>query len=432
MFLYIDPGTGSMLFTILIGVLGAGIYLLRNVFSKIKFIFTGGKRASGDDGRADFAVFTDSKRYWNVFKPIMDEMERRGQKVLYLTASPDDAALNENYEHITAKFAGEGNKAFARMNMLKADVVLSSTPGLDVYQWKRSRDVSCYVHIPHAASDITIYRMFGIDYYDAVMVSGDYQREQIRKLEALRGLPEKDVPLIGITYMDEMKKRLDSAPPIEKTGRTVLLAPSWGPSSIFSKYGGRIIDALVKTDNNIVIRPHPQSFTSENEMLDALIEKYPESDRLIWDRSTDNFEVLRRADILISDFSGVIFDFMLVFDKPVIYADTEFDTSVYDAWWLDEELWTFKTLEKTGVKLNENDFDDIGRIIDSCIDSETFGAERERARMETWANIGSAASLAADYLIAMREKVVTTREKDAEKTAKKQKTNAEKHKAEGR
>ena len=45
--------------------------------------------------------------------------------------------------------------------------------------------------------------------------------------------------------------------------------------------------------------------------------EYPESDRLEWNRDTDNFNVLNRSDILISDFSGVIFDFSLVYDKPV-------------------------------------------------------------------------------------------------------------------
>ena len=43
MTLYIDPGTGSMLFTILLGVIGAGIYSLRMLFIKIKFAISGGK-----------------------------------------------------------------------------------------------------------------------------------------------------------------------------------------------------------------------------------------------------------------------------------------------------------------------------------------------------------------------------------------------------
>ena len=129
---YIDPGTGSMLFTILIGVLGAAIYALRNAFMKIRFYFSGGKKEKVSDTNIPIAIFTDSKRYWNVFEPICDELEKRGQKAVYLTASPDDPALARGYEHVQCEFVGEGNKAFAKLNMLKADIVLSSTPGLDV------------------------------------------------------------------------------------------------------------------------------------------------------------------------------------------------------------------------------------------------------------------------------------------------------------
>ena len=41
MLLYIDPGTGSMLFTILIGVISAAIYMLRNSWVKLKVVFSG-------------------------------------------------------------------------------------------------------------------------------------------------------------------------------------------------------------------------------------------------------------------------------------------------------------------------------------------------------------------------------------------------------
>ena len=37
MLLYIDPGTGSMLFTILIGVISAGIYGIRGFIMKLKY-----------------------------------------------------------------------------------------------------------------------------------------------------------------------------------------------------------------------------------------------------------------------------------------------------------------------------------------------------------------------------------------------------------
>lgn len=406
MFLYIDPGTGSMLFTILVGVLSAAIYLFRAAFLKLRFLIGGGKVENSAKGRIPFAIFTDDKRYWNVFKPICDEMEKRGETLSYLTASPDDPALNESYKYVKPEFIGEGNKAFAKMNTLKADIVLSSTPGLDVYQWKRSRDVYCYLHIPHASNDITLYRMFGIDYFDAVLLSGEYQRKQIRALESLRSLPEKDLPLVGITYMDSMRKRLMDSGALPPHRTTVLLAPSWGPSAIFSKYGSKIIEALLHTDYKIIIRPHPQSFTSEKKLIEELMSKFPNSEKLVWDRSVDNFEILRESDILISDFSGIIFDFALVFDKPVIYADTSFDKGPYDAWWLQEELWTFKTLPKIGTQLKLDDPDEIGRIIEKSLYSSKLKDGRDNARKETWHNIGNAASSVSDYMIETRNNIL--------------------------
>ncbi len=128
LFMYIDPGTGSMLFTILIGVLSAGYYFLRNSFMKMKFKISGGNIKEQDEGRIPYAIFTDSKRYLTIFKPICDEMEKRGEKLVYLTAEKDDPLLNEKYEHVRTEFLGEGNRAYARMNMLKADIVLSTTP----------------------------------------------------------------------------------------------------------------------------------------------------------------------------------------------------------------------------------------------------------------------------------------------------------------
>ena len=97
MFLYIDPGTGSMLFTILIGVLSAAIYAFRDVLVKLKFVLSGGNVKRSDDAPIPFVFFTDSKRYWSIFKPLCDEMERRGEQVLYLTAESDDPLFNEKY-----------------------------------------------------------------------------------------------------------------------------------------------------------------------------------------------------------------------------------------------------------------------------------------------------------------------------------------------
>ena len=331
-----------------------------------------------------------------------------------MTASPDDPALKNPYEHIKGEFIGENNKAFAKLNFLNATLVLSTTPGLDVYQWKRSKKVQYYVHMLHAANEIAGYRMFGTDYYDALLLSGEYQVRDVRYLESIRNLPEKEIVKIGIPYLDEMYARLHKAQNADiksgKKERTVLLAPSWGKSAILSKFGERIIDVLIETGYSIIIRPHPQSFTSEREMLDTLMEKYPNSEKLEWNRDNDNFEVLKRADILISDFSGVVFDFSLVHEKPVIYTDTKFDKGPYDAWWLKTPYWTFTALPRIGQELNEENLDSLKEMIDSCLSDEKYAQGRQEVIRETWEHRGEGTQRAVDYILSKYEQLKSAEE----------------------
>ena len=375
--LYIDPGTGSMLFAILIGAIGVARFVLKGVFVKLKFLFTGGRQTDTDDDTIPLVIFSDDRRYWQTFEPVVRELDSRSFDV------------------------GEGNKAFAKLNFLKATVLLSTTPGLDVYQWKRSRDVRYYVHLPHGANDATTgYRSFGLDFYDAVLLSGKYQETAMRKLEQLRGESEKEAVLVGVPYMDEMVRRLAACPELPPHPRTVLVAPTWGASSIFSKYGAAFIDALLQTGYHVILRPHPQSFTADKELMDTLMSAFPDSDKLEWNRDPDNFEVLRRSDLMISDYSGVIFDFAFVFDKPVICADTEMNVDPLDAWWLGEPLWAVTALPRIGPRLTADRLGDLKALIDSAIDDPSYTASRHEARNETWMYPGEGSSRVADYLLA--------------------------------
>ena len=59
--LYIDPGTGSMLFAILIGIIGAVRYVIKIGMVKLKFILSGGKKVEGSNEKFPFVIFADSK-----------------------------------------------------------------------------------------------------------------------------------------------------------------------------------------------------------------------------------------------------------------------------------------------------------------------------------------------------------------------------------
>ncbi len=396
--LYIDPGTGSMLFTVFIGIISAAVYVARAVIIKIKNSVGAGKKIQADKNKIPIVIFSDHKRYFTTFKPICDELDKKGIRTVYMTMSPDDPALETRYENITAEFIGSGNDAFARMNLLNARIVLSTTPSIDVFQWKRSKDVDWYVHVLHSAGDVTMYRLFGIDYYDAILTSGKFQEDEVRALEKMRNLPAKELYRAGIPYMDEMLKRAKTYERKQGDVPTVLLAPTWGEYGLLNRYGEELIRSLVDTGYNIVIRPHPQSFTADKDIIDGLMSKFPESDKLHWNRDNDNFEALADSDIMISDFSAVNFDYAFVFDKPLIYSNTGFTKNLYDAWRFEEDPWNVATPRRIGIELTKENIPNLKQIIDDSIGNTSLDEARNEAKNETWCNIGSSAAVIADYL----------------------------------
>ena len=262
---YIDPGTGSMLLTVILSLVTSAVFLCRGLLIKLKVKLSGGEIE--DTGKVPYTIFSDHKRYWNVFEPICDEFERREIPCVYLTGSEDDPVFSKEYKYVKAKFVGEGNKCFAALNTMRSYICLSTTPGLDVLQWKRSKNVDWYAHTYHALEDGLLYRMFALDFYDAILATGDIHYPVIRELEKLRNMPEKEIVTVGSTYMDRLQAQAQHYERKKNDVTTVLLAPSWGDSGILNKKGEPFIESLIQTGYKIIIRPHPQSKVSEKELL---------------------------------------------------------------------------------------------------------------------------------------------------------------------
>lgn len=382
--LYIDPGTGSMLFSVLIGATATLYFLARAVILKLKFIL-GGKKGAADKSAHTYVIYNEDKRYQNVFRPILEAFERHGTEVSYFTSFKDDDAFTAGYKFVKSEYIGEGNAAFARLNLLSADIVLATTPGLGVYQWKRSKNVKHYAHILHSPGDATMYRLFGIDYFDSVLLSGEYQKDDVRYLEKTRGIKEKDLPVVGCTYLDFYKERIEKIPAEEKHEFTVLLSPSWGPSGILAKYGERLLDPLLATGWNVIVRPHPQSKISEAEMLGRLSKKYEGNGNLIWDYETDNIYSMKKADIMISDFSGIIYDYTFLCDKPVMYVNADIELALYDAYDVPgQKPWQVNAVKDFGIELKEEQFPTIKEVIQNASDSEELARRRAKAKQTAW------------------------------------------------
>ncbi len=405
--LYIDPGTGSMLFSILIGAAATVFFLFRALLLKIKFILSGKKDGSAqvDSSYKPYVIYNEGNQYWNTFKPVVEEFEARKIPLEYLTSSKNDPVFDQKYNYVKAEFIGEGNSAFAKLNMLSAGVVLMTTPGLQVYQLKRSKNVKHYSHVLHMPNDATTYRLFGLDFFDSVLLTGDYQATDLRYLEEKRGINKKELVTVGCPYLDVYKQNIAEIPAEENHPFTVLVSPSWGDVGLLKKYGEKLLDPLSKTGWRIIVRPHPQSKKSEAEMLERLTARYKDNPNIVWDYERQNIFSLKKSDIMISDFSGIIFDYTFLCDKPVMYVNAGMDLRPYDAYDLDgKELWQYSVLRKFGTELKEEQFANIKEVIQSVSDSKELEEARHAAKAEAWMHEGEAGKNIADFMISKMEK----------------------------
>lgn len=399
MLLYIDPGTGSMLFSILIGAAATLFFLAKALLLKLKLLFAGKKGAELDKSYKKYVVYCEDKRYFTVFLPVAEEFEKRGIELTYFTGTEDDPIFEKGFKFVKPECIGTGNVAYAKLNMLSAGIVLMTTPGLQVYQLKRSKNVKHYSHIFHSCTDSTMYRLFGLDYFDSVLMTGDYQADDIRLLEKQRELPAKELVTVGCTYLDVLKEKIAAIPAEENHEFTVLVSPSWGKSALLGLYGEKLLDPLVKSGMRIIVRPHPQSRISEKDMLDRLHERYKDAQNLSWDNERDNIYSLKKADIMISDFSGIVYDYTFLCDKPVMYANAEMDLLPYDIYDTGHEPWAVTTLQEIGIPIKEEDFPNIAEVIKNASDSPELAQKRAKYKAEAWQHIGEAGKLTADYMI---------------------------------
>ncbi len=403
LFLYIDPGTGSMLFSILIGAAATLFFLGKAAWLKLKLLFTAKKNGVSkvaDSSFKKYVIYNEGLQYWNTFKPVCDEFEKRGIELTYYTSAEKDPCFEMGYKFVKPEFIGEGNLAFVKLNMLSAGIVLMTTPGLQVYQLKRSKNVKHYSHILHMPSDATTYRLFGLDYFDSILLTGDYQKEDIRFLEEQRGINKKQLVTVGCPYLDVYKKNIAEIPEEENHPFTVLVSPSWGNVGILKKYGEKLLDPLAATGWRIIIRPHPQSKKSEADMLERLEKHYAGNKNILWDYERQNIFSLKKADIMISDFSGILFDYTFLCDKPVLYVNAQMDLLPYDAYDLgDKKLWMYSSLEKFGKQLDEKDFENIKDVIQNMSDSNELAQARAKAKEEAWMYEGESGKRTADFMI---------------------------------
>jgi hypothetical protein len=357
--LYIDPGTGSLLISAIIGFVVSILYSVKGLFYKVSNLFLGAGGNTVFDFSDKIVFFSEGKAYWRVYKPVVLELINNKQNFVYLSADKDDEGLSISSEHVETHYIGNIRQAIFVLNILKAKMCVMTTPQLDVVALKRSKDVDHYCHIVHSPTVIHTYKKFAFDYYDSVLCSSESQINSLNYLEDQRNSTRKQLFKTGCTYYDVFLSKT------ENNGDSILLAPTWGDKSFFKSCGKEILRNLLEGGHKVVFRPHPQSWVSDKELLNDIVTSFSSNANLTIDKETGGEKAISQSKLLICDItSGMIFDMAFVYKKPVVAIRFDWKDGGYESSNLLKETAAIDLLKDVGDVINIEDVKDISAIVD--------------------------------------------------------------------
>ena len=185
---------------------------------------------------------------------------------------------------------------------------------------------------------------------------------------------------------------------------TVLLAPSYGAKGFLSHYDIGFAEKLAMHGFKLIFRPHPQSFKEESKIVQKVKVRLEKYSNIEWDINPDGTESFKKADILISDMSGVKIDFAFIYRKPFITLPVSLhnleDFEIADL----GGSWTEEALQEIGYQIKSNEIDKLDKIILKVLNEKTSILIEDFRNKHVY-NWGNASNVIAEYLINEHNKI---------------------------
>ena len=400
--LYLDPGTGSLLLYAIVGITTTVLFALRGFWYSMRSKLFLGKKGAVKE-MPDLVFQSEGGKYWQVFQPVLKALDKYDIKYGFVTPDKNDPVFTSGLKNVVAVCPGKELMTLSYMNRIKAKVVVSTTPQLDVYMLKRSKHVGKYVHLFHAPADIGMYEMYAFDNYDVMLCTGAYQKEALRSIEKNRHEKAKELLDTGCTYYDYMLEELKKLPQKQDEGLTVLYAPAWGERSSVVKYGTTVIDRLAEAGIRVIFRPHPQMYVSDKETIAEVEEKIKGNSLIELDRNRTAAASMARSHAMVTDISGVIFDYALLFEKPIFLVNAEYNLGGYDVIDIDGgKVWDVDKSKEITRIIKPEEIQNLASIVKSEMgNSDAYRDKIRKIKDEEIYNFGHAGETAAAQLVEM-------------------------------
>ena len=259
---------------------------------------------------------------------IIRELQNRDQKVCYLTSSKDDPILKNKNKNIRVFYIGDSE--IEKMNFflrLKAKMLIMTMPDLGSYHIKRSKEFPVhYIYTFHSMNSTHMeFQKGAFDEFDSIFCAGPYQVQELRATEQLYNLKRKNLVECGYGLLDKLIKLRSSFPEKKKllknNKKNILIAPSWGKQNLLELMGIELVKILLDAGYHVTVRPHPMTAKKSPKTIKQIKERFEKNPDFLLDTNTSSFEQLFSSYAIITDWSGIGYEYAFVCERPVIYVD---------------------------------------------------------------------------------------------------------------
>tara|TARA_B100001750_G_scaffold107398_1_gene84877 strand:- start:1945 stop:3099 length:1155 start_codon:yes stop_codon:yes gene_type:complete len=353
--------------------------------------------------------YLESEYDFIFFKPIVEKLTQEyDTKICYVTSSKTDPMLNCNDKNILPFYIGD---SVARSNFflnLEATIMVMTMPDLETLYIKRSKIYPVhYVYVFHSLSSTHyIYKKTAFDNFDTIFCTGNYQITEIQEREKKFNLKKKKLVKHGYVMLDALINEVQNTN-IKKNisnNKVVLVAPSWGANGLIETKGQEIVQILLDSGFDVILRPHPVTLKKSNKIIQKIEKEFKGNLNFKLETDIRNTESFFLSDCMISDWSGVAIEYAFAFKKPILYVDTPQKINNPECDQINLVPLEEKIRSQIGEVLSLSQLSLIPSKINQFLQSQNkFKEKIQKSREETVFNVGNSGEQGAKYLLELKK-----------------------------
>ena len=359
-------------------------------------------RAVRQDPRS-LVFYSEGATYTRYVEDVIDQVLLRSDlRIYYLTSQRDDPVFKRADErflvfHIDAWLTWV-------MPFIRARAIVMTTPDLGSLHIKKSTVGAHHYYLFHGIGSMQmVLRKGALDSFDSVFCVGQHQIQEIAKTEEVYGLAKKTLIECGYPLLDRMCADVLSRPVAEGdvAGPPMcLIAPSWNPKNILECGVVGMIEGLIKDGCRIVVRPHPEWIRHNPDEARDLADQLKLIDAVEMEARAVSNDSLYEADLLMTDWSSIAFEYSFATERPILYIDTppKINNPEYEVLGIPPTEIALRS--EIGLIVGLDELERVPEIASRLLESRAqFQESIRKCRDRHVFNLGRSAEAIADHLI---------------------------------